>query len=227
MPKEIYIAGGTAAISAAIEREIRAMGFSVKRIGGQNRFDTAVQIATEVGVANQIFLTTANEQSPDALSIAPYAGLKQIPILLTRRDQLSKTVVDFIVRNNINHVTLIGGTQAISDQIREQLSALNVRTIERISGDTRFGTSVKIAERYASDFDFSNISIASGRSFIDALPGSPYASMQKAPILLTDRTRLPMEVRSWMEQQRLSRTTFTFLGGYGVITDEVRKEFLY
>jgi putative cell wall-binding protein len=131
--------------------------------------------------------------------------------------------VNYIQQNNIRKATLIGGTQVISETVKEQLLQLGVSNIERISGDTRFSTSIEIAKRFADYFDISTVSIASGRSFIDALPGSSYSSLQRAPIILTDTNSLPPEVQAWMEKEGINTTTFTVLGGYSAITEKVRK----
>ncbi|MBP3952633.1 S8 family serine peptidase [Bacillus suaedae] len=221
-PSKIYLAGGDTAISPEIEKNLRQQGYPIQRIRGRSRFDTAVKIASEVGTTNEVFLTTANEQSPDALSIAPYAGMMQIPILLTARDHLSSEVVSYFHHNEIRKVTIIGGTQVISEKIRDQLRQLGVTSIEGISGESRFSTSIEVVKRFEKDFDFSNVSFASGRSFIDALPASPYSSSQRSPIILTDTNHLPKEVQTWMNEQNLSRTTFTILGGTHAITENTR-----
>ena len=45
---------------------------------------------------DQIFVTTSDDKSPDALSIAFYAGEKNIQILFTESDHLSQSVKKFI-----------------------------------------------------------------------------------------------------------------------------------
>ena len=130
-PKMTYILGGEGAISQEILSTIVKKGYSVKRIGGRNRFDTSIQVANEVGVTNEIILATGNN-SPDPLSIAPYAGKKQIPIILSQQNSLPDEVKALIRNQNINKITIIGGENAVSKNVASEISNLGNIDIERI-----------------------------------------------------------------------------------------------
>jgi spore germination protein YaaH/putative cell wall-binding protein len=216
-PKTIYILGGEGAVSKAIQNQLVQRGHTVKRITGETRYETAVGVANEVGAADELILATGNE-SPDALSIGPYAGFKQIPIVLTRVDELPTQVKDLIKKSrNIKKVTIIGGTGVVSERVEEVLKNLGVQTIERISGINRYETSIAIAKRYKNELSFNNLYFASGESFIDALPGSPLAAVSGAPIILVHPTTMLSPVRDFLQNELAATPDITILGGYGIL----------
>ncbi|WP_070808146.1 cell wall-binding repeat-containing protein [Halalkalibacter okhensis] len=223
-PKKIYLAGGEVAISKDIERKLERAGYDVIRISGKSRYDTAIEMANEIEGPKEIILTTGNEQSSDPLSVAPYAGMEQIPIVLSTKDQLPSSVVSYIRDKGIEKVTVIGGTSAISEGVVAELKQLGVASVERVSGGDRYQTSLAIADRFSDSFSSNKVFFASGVSFVDALPGSPLAAMNEAPIILTSPTSLPISVKTWLEQEKQTKTDLHFLGGNSAIHAEVRNE---
>ncbi|WP_209121763.1 cell wall-binding repeat-containing protein [Alkalihalobacillus sp. BA299] len=222
-PKEIIIVGGETAVSTQVEQELEKMGYIITRISGANRYDTAVQIAESTVEGNEIFLATGDSNSPDALSIAPYAAKKQIPILFTEQKSLPSTLKKFIIDYNISKVTIIGGETAISDSVILELENLGISHIERVAGSDRYATSVEIVNKYKEDFILEEVFFASGNSFIDALPGSSVAAAKSAPVLLTSGNQVPPSIKSWMELNDESTKHLYFLGGQQVIQSEVRR----
>lgn len=221
-PKHAIVLGGENAISSTVVKELENYGINVQRISGENRYVTATDIATAVGTTNEIFLTTGNN-SPDPLSIAPYASMKQIPILLTKSDSLTPEVTKMIQSKKISKVTIIGGEDVISINIQNQLTEIGVAEVNRIAGPDRYATSIEITNSFKSEFDLSNVYFTSGQSYVDALSGSPLAAMQKAPVILIDKDKLPSTVSSWITQNMSSDiTNVTFLGGNDVITENNR-----
>ncbi|WP_112179947.1 MULTISPECIES: cell wall-binding repeat-containing protein [Paraliobacillus] len=221
-PKHVIVLGGESAISSAVVKDLESRGINVKRISGENRYATATNIATEVGTTNEIFLTTG-DNSPDPLSIAPYASMKQIPILLTKTDSLTSEVKKMIQNGNIAKVTIIGGENVVSANIQDQLKSIGVSQVNRISGPDRYATSVEIANNFKAEFDISNVYFTSGQSYVDALSGSPLAAIQKAPVILVDKDKLPSTVSNWIANNMSSDITkVNFLGGSDVIGENNR-----
>ncbi|WP_209121663.1 cell wall-binding repeat-containing protein [Alkalihalobacillus sp. BA299] len=221
-PKTIYITGGTSAVSSQIENQLKQKGYSVVRINGDSRYDTSVEIAKQLNNNEELILTSGSENSPDALSVAPYAGLSQIPILFTQKDKLPTSVLQYINDKKINKVTIIGGEAAISNQVLDQLKQNGVTSIERVSGPNRYETSVEIANRYRDVYHSGQVFVASGESFIDALPASPLAAMSNAPIILTGKNSIPAAVQGWLTEKDDRISQVAVLGGTGVISTAVR-----
>ncbi len=128
--KHAVILGGTAAVGAEVERELRALGLSTKRLWGTNRFGTATAIAAEllgtdspqpcfdggeVGLANAW-------RPPDAITSGPLLGHRCAPLLLTEQTLLSPTTREFLTSSehlsgDIDgdlRIATLGGTAAVS-----------------------------------------------------------------------------------------------------------------
>ncbi|BCB05765.1 SpoIID/LytB domain-containing protein [Bacillus sp. KH172YL63] len=218
---DIYILGGGKAISYEVDQKLSSMGYKVKRIEGSTRYDTSAKVAKEVKEFKQVFITSGNEESPDALSIASYAAEKQRPILLTDKDALSNSVKEVLKTNNIEQVTLVGGTSALSEDIEKEIRKLGISKVDRIAGSNRYETSIDIAEKY--NFDMKNVFFAQGETFIDALPGAVLAATKSAPIVLTEKDTLPSVVKNWVKELGLRPHVF-YLGGEATISNQAKTD---
>ncbi|PFG14854.1 cell wall-binding repeat-containing protein [Bacillus sp. es.036] len=218
-PEKIYILGGPAAISEKVVNQLSIKGYlsDVERISGDNRYETSIAVAEEVGNSNQVIVTTGDDTSPDALSIAPYAASKQIPILLTSSKELSEATSTYMTTVKPVAATIIGGENAVSSMVEENLNSTS--TVKRVAGSNRYETSVKIAETFA--FESKSVFFANGDVFIDALPGSPYAAAMGAPVILTKQSSLSSEAERYVETS-MSREYY-FLGGEAAISKPVEE----
>jgi putative cell wall-binding protein len=77
--------GGTGAVSQAIEDKLTSQGLSIKRLWGQDRFGTAVQVGNTLeGMTGSKTAFLVNAYNfPDALAGSTFAGQSGSPILLT------------------------------------------------------------------------------------------------------------------------------------------------
>ncbi|MBP3952634.1 cell wall-binding repeat-containing protein [Bacillus suaedae] len=226
--ERVVLLGGEGAISAQTQRTLEQSGMIVQRVFGSNRFDTSVQIANEIGVGDELILVTGQETSPDSLAIAPYAGIRGIPMLLSSSQTLPREVHNYIKNNSVKNVTVIGGKSVISENILQELRLLKVSSVERISGTDRFSTSVEIAKRFEAELHPNHIYFASGLSFIDALPGAALATRDKAPMILTNTDTMPNSVSDWIRNDgRIHQNAqINFLGGSFTITANSRARIL-
>ena len=87
----------------------------------------------------------------------------------------------------------------------------------RLAGSNRYDTAAVISK--ATYDKASNVVLASGKSYADALAGVPLANKLNAPILLTDPTKLSAETLT--EIKRLGAKNVTILGGYGAVSKAV------
>ena len=155
----VVIVGGTAAISDAVETAVQSLGGapSTERVQGDDRYGTAAAIGSRLGGPNPtwcnstqraaILVNGGAEGRADAIAIGPIAFRLGLPILLTAADELPQSTADFLSDNKVEHVVIVGGTGAVSDDIREaMIEDVGVITVRRISGGDAAGTSVEIAE---------------------------------------------------------------------------------
>ncbi|WP_421381744.1 cell wall-binding repeat-containing protein [Bacillus salacetis] len=208
----VIILGGTNAISSSVERELReGTGVNVRRIGGENRYDTAAKIAAELGGYNKAVIAFGGN-FPDALSVAPYAAVNGLPILLSDKDSLPSETQSAL--QNVNQTVVVGGTSVITNNVINQLKSKNP---QRIAGENRYDTSVRIAKSLPMASDM--VTIATGENFADALTGSVLAAKYSEPIILVEQNRVPETVESYLKQQ--VPPFYTILGGEAAVSNNV------
>ncbi|MCT8140326.1 SpoIID/LytB domain-containing protein [Anaerobacillus sp. CMMVII] len=225
-PSKIYLLGGQLAISDTVEKKIKELApkAEIIRIAGSNRYITSIDIAKEVNSASKsIILAPAydgsgDKESPDALTVGPYAGINQVPIILTEKNRLRKEIKNYIVENGITQVYLLGGSLVVSEEVEKELEKLVA--VERISGGTRYETATKISERFP--LNNTNVFFARGDDHTDALAAAPLATKMQAPILLTRTTAVPDVVSTWLIEKKPTISKVFFLGGQLAIEDKTR-----
>lgn len=226
-PQKIYLLGGTSAITENVEKELKQRfgDDSVVRIDGSGRYRTAVNIAREVGSFQEVFIVSGDENSPDSLSIGSVAGKKGAPILFSASDGLTYHSLDFLRNQKDVKVYLIGGGKAVPNTVVQQLKNIGIseQNIERIGGASRYHTSIEIAKRFPIPAE--SIVFVSGESFIDALPGSPFAAkILNSPIILTHSNKAERVTKEWLNQEVEGLPKLYFLGGDAAISRSVRNE---
>ncbi len=108
---------------------------------------------------------------------------------------------------------------AVSQGVENELRASGITSIERIYGNDRYDTSVKIAEKIGIS---GSVALATGSNFPDALSISAIASKLGMPILLTAKDSLPSVVKSFFQKYSVSKTYL--VGGTGVISNGVQSQ---
>jgi len=207
--KNVYIIGGTGVISNEVEDQLKNLGISCIRLAGINRYETSVKIAEQIGTDNGI-VVASGENFPDALSIAPIAAEKGMPILLSSRNALPKEVSSYLQDKNIPNSYVIGGTAVLSSDIKTSL-----KNAKRLSGMNRYETNINIIKEFENSLDFNSIYAASAQNFPDALSGSVLSANANAPIVLMDNDL--SEVTSDFLKDQNSKT-INILGGTGAIS---------
>lgn len=213
----VYILGGETRISKEIETELKKT-YSVKRISGKNRFETAVNIAKEVKgeKADHAFLALGwmperRDALADALAIGPVSALERSPVLLTIKDSLAKESKASLEDLEVKYVTIVGESEAISDLVVAELEVMGIE-VDRVGGSTREETALAIANRYFPEP--SNLIVAYGRSTVDALVGGYFGYLKGGPILLTNDNGITEETKEYIRFNNLD--TFV-LGGTAVV----------
>ena len=175
--KNVIIIGGVGVISSVVEQSVKNMGIEVSRIAGNDRYETSLKIAQAMGQADQA-VVASGETFPDALSIAPIAAMKGMPILLTAKDKLPESVKDYLLKN-IQSTYVVGGTGVVSDYVLNQLPSP-----KRLSGVNRYETNISIIKEFANVLKFDTCYVSTGESFADALAGSALAALSNSPVFL-------------------------------------------
>ncbi len=142
-------------------------------LSGNDRYETSVSIANQEWVNSDAVVLGRGDIPVDALTGTVLAKKVDSPLLLTRTAQIPQAVFEKIKSLTPKKVFILGGTEAISDAVLKQIRDAGIEA-ERISGETRYDTSVKIADKLSNS---SEVIITSGDSHSpDALSIASYAA---------------------------------------------------
>ncbi len=216
---KVIIVGGTLAVSSSIKTALENEGFTVERISGSSRYDTAAKIAQEVGSSQRAFLTTG-ENFPDALSVSSYAFENQVPVLLTQKDSLPTETKNALSSLGVQEVIIVGGEAAVSESVENWLSTQGY-VVRRIAGQSRYETSANLVSLLYTGP--SRLTLATGENFPDALCGGPLAAKKGAPLLLTKSSSLTDALKIWLNREKSSLVSGKayILGGTQAISSDV------
>lgn len=214
--KNVFIVGGTGVIPSSFESDLSTQGISSKRLGGNNRYETSVQIAKEVGNSSGEVSVVSGLDFADGLSISSIAAIKNMPILLTEKNQLPSEVLNYLNGLNISKSYIIGSSGAVSDNVASKLS-----NVERLGGKNRYETNKNIFNKFKSDLDLSNLYIASGLDFPDALSVSALAGKNSGFVVLSNLNSVEPDVKSLMSSVRPYLNNVYVLGSKAIISDSV------
>jgi putative cell wall-binding protein len=212
-PREIILIGGEGSINLSVVKEIDQANIrrlqSVSRIPGKDRFAVSENIAKKLPPSSHVILANGLVFA-DALSIAPYASINHIPILLTRSNSLPSSTLSLIKEKRVSEVTIVGGAASVSKDVEKLLPVK-----KRIGGKDRYEVSANIAKEFFPESRQSFM--ATGLSFADALSGSTVAAKANGPVLLTRPNYTPELVHAYLISRQPEKVTI--FGGRASVND--------
>jgi len=226
-PSRILVLGGEGAItsataSAAASATGRPAGsVTIQRFAGSDRFETAAQIASFLGIpATGRIKIVSGENFPDALSAGSFAGASGTPILMTRSSSIPTATIEFLEKNNaaIRHIDIIGGTGVIDDRVRAELGRYG--TVRRIAGPTRFRTNLEVIRTYSGTGRLAPL-VVNAEAFPDALSAAALGSMTGRPVILVGDRFLPAHTREFLVNNRERIDDPALVGGTGVLPNQM------
>lgn len=247
---QAVLLGGNSAISPSVERFLRdETGIEqTGRLAGDTRYETAEAIANQVkavddnagGIARPdewpgdlpspatvAFLATGQE-FPDSLAAGPGAFAGTHPVFLTTTDELHPAAARGLETFEADVVVILGGNAAVSEDVQAELEDEGYVT-HRLGGENRYQTAVEVAEalELLFGFDPSDVGIATGGEFPDALGAAPYLGTIDAPVVLTARDTLAPggeeATRDYLEERSSRIEVLHFFGGTNAISESARE----
>ncbi|MFL6111922.1 MAG: cell wall-binding repeat-containing protein [Catenulispora sp.] len=216
----VYVLGQTQAISAHTFQQIAAAGFRPTRIGGQDRFETAVDVAKTIVPTYThepvTILAATGMNFPDALAAGAVAASRPNTVVVLTDDKL----MPLVTRNFLNAVpqrTVFGvGGQGVAALQSVRVPAASV------FGDDRFITAATVARTFFGGPQ--TVGIATGYKFPDALAGGVLAGSVGGPLLLTGPTALPTETADYLLHASGSVSDAIMFGGPAVLDDGLKNQ---
>ena len=150
-PTTVTILGGTAAVSESVAGELAGLGYTVERLQGSSRVDTAVAVAGTTTGDTALLARAYADGDPtqafaDSLAAGGWAAETGWPVLLTETDVLSAATREALASGRYETVFIVGGEDAVAPAVADEVAAL-VTDVERVAGATRDETAVAIAAR--------------------------------------------------------------------------------
>ena len=154
------------------------------RYAGANRYETAMNLATERYLTNGKLpgvIIASGTDYPDALSAVALASEKLYPILLVN-ESYEDAVVDYINANATYSmpIYIVGGTGVVSQEFEDAL--YKYPNVERLAGADRYATNLAVLGELNIDTR-AEILVASGTAYADVLSA---AATGKPVVLVGD-----------------------------------------
>jgi len=220
--ERVYILGGSGAVSALVEAELRGLlgSANVRRLGGADRYETARLIAAEViwlqGPAyDGTALVASGSTFADTLAASPLAAAHGWPILLA-----NPRGGGVGLPASASNVVVLGGIGAVSEQAWADLeAALGEGHVTRVGGVDRYETAAVIAA-YGSGHGavWECVGIATGADFPDGLAAGAALGARGGLLLLTPTEALHDATRSALESNAESVKSAYIIGGDGAVS---------
>lgn len=164
---------------------------NVSRIAGKDRIGTSIEISKAMFNESDNVVLASGFNFADALSAGQLAAALNAPLILSK-DQLDSRTSDEIAKLKPKNIYIVGGETASSSNIEESVkSVVNDINIERLKGNDRYETSVKVMEKTKEFVDAEYLLIASGKNFPDALSATSFMADHKALMVLSDGNSYP------------------------------------
>ncbi|WP_438650544.1 cell wall-binding repeat-containing protein [Romboutsia sp.] len=183
-PKTIYIIGGQDIISQKVEEQLNNYP-NVQRISGKDRYKTSIEVANIINskkASPSVIIVNGHYSVADTISIAPAAGNKNIPIIISKQQDLEEGK-EWIENNNIETAYIIGGKNVISENIENQLV-----NSKRIGGNNRYDTNAKVIEEFYNGNDIETLFYCKGseeeEQLIEGMIATPFLATKNSPIAL-------------------------------------------
>lgn len=195
---------------------------SVDRIFGATRYETAVKVAEDAFVQDdvQAAFIASGRDFPDALAAAAAGGTFGGPVLLTQPTSLPAGVLSELKSMKPQFVFAAGGASVVSNKVFNAAAATATDGSFRYGGKNRYDTAAQVSTLWKGH-EPKTVFLASGTNFPDALAGAAAAGYTGAPVLLTQPNSLPAETAAAL--RALAPTKIIALGGSGALSNAVLK----
>lgn len=213
-------------VSSNGENKVTIIGDPVRRVAGTDRYDTAIKVSQQAFPATaDVVLVATGLNYPDALAAGPAAAALGGPLLLTDPDSLPTSVRDEIVRLNPANIIVVGGTGAVSASVYAALTPL-APSIERWAGTDRYDTSREIAKKAFLPGGASDVFIATGLNFPDALSAGAVGAGFGNPVLLLDGSASTVDQGTLDVLGDLGAVNVLIAGGTGVVSSGIETQLI-
>ncbi|MGN9163548.1 cell wall-binding repeat-containing protein [Clostridium sulfidigenes] len=187
--KTVYVVGGTSVISEATVKEMAKMGIDVVRLGGANRYETSLAVATQIDRQKNVEnIYVAGGYAPaDALTISSKAATDKTPIILVEAKKVPKKVLAWLKNQKLKSAYVIGGETVVKNSVMKDLNKITSEDIakNRIGGADRYETNALVIEKLFAK-EQKNMYVTESMKLVDSLVVAPLAAKTGSPVIITN-----------------------------------------
>lgn len=207
--------GGEKSISNEVAIQLLPEKSKVKSYKGADRYATNAEIIKEFNDSDTCIIASG-ENFADSLSIGAFATKNGYPIVLVQKDKINDVTKQALKDSKIKKCYIVGGENSVSKSLEKELP----QVIERIAGNDRYETSLKIADKFYKDSQ--GAYLASGEVFADSLAINPIAARFDVPLILTPKDKLPQKTQEYLEKSKIIQVAI--IGGEKTVSKQIQQE---
>lgn len=241
--ENVLIVGKTGAVSNSVSEALTKMRLSVARVGGANRFETAVEVAkilkatvgegkipfsknadlvAEDRTKNDTYFLANGFSFADALIASVPSSRYGYPILLTDgsnhlRPETKSFLDDAFKAGKLNKILVMGGTAVVSEGAKSDVPGSKV---DRLYGQDRYQTNMAVNEYFKNA---TKVYVVTGEAYADALVAGHLAAENNAAILMVSSKGLTKEQSDWIKKND-KITDYVIVGGDKAVSEKVEME---
>lgn len=226
--KNVWIVGGTAVISQQLQ-DSWAKTYTVKRLGGGDRYATAAAVAQapdrqgNTYEPEKVFIASGTRDA-DALAVGPIAYARNYPILLTEVNGVPQATRSALDALQTPTRIVVGGKAVISDAGYGAVGGT-----ERFGGATRQETAAIVAENAVAreNFTFESAALVGGRNenAADALTAAPLAGSTGTPLLFVEGDSVGGATAAYLTKHKVNLSGKGYvLGGDNAVSPKAAAE---
>ena len=204
----VTLIGGTGALAAEVENDVRGLGYTPTRLAGRDRFETASLVAERTTSEPAAILLATGRSFADALAAGAAAAHVDAVVLLTDDASPPPATNDFLRDHEGVRLFAIGGAAATAYPDAEPLVGTN-----------RYETARLVAEAFFVTPPMAGV--ASGEGFADALSGGAHAAMAGGPLLLSFPGTLPADTIDYLSARADFLDRVVLYGGNAALSEAV------
>lgn len=222
---EITLVEGAAFAFGDVVLEERAI--DTERLSGANRYATAAAVSRRYagdGALRDIVIVNG-QNFPDALGAGPIATRFGGPLLMVTQNAIPAETAAELDRLTPRTITIVGGTGVVSAAVEAQLATYvgGSANVTRIAGANRYATSRAVVQALEDDAAITELFIATGRGFPDALAAVPAAGSVGGAVLLVDGSLGSLDASTAAFIDGLD-VPVTIVGGTGVVSAGIQSQ---
>lgn len=210
----VYLLGGPVALSESVETAVGALGFTVERLQGPTRFETAGAIADEVESVNPLGgVVIADGTQFQAALVGGALAAQLDSALLLSNGALTHPATDAFVGAGLTERT-IGGVAADAypalDHVADEPEPAAMSVAAAAFLDAQLGAPPTV------------VGVANLVTFPDGLTGGAHIARQGGPLLLTAQETLSPAVATYLTANEPSVSVAFVYGGDAAVAPAVR-----